>query len=237
MWSLPYINRMNSEAYQQKKRLERAARTGFLDRQQLKCEWEGHRKPCEGELRHYLWFDIFSDDPKGILTLCERHDRYNGSPSEGYFECEGCNRIFTENYTWELYYHCGDDSMLCLPCYAAEELAKESNWISLTDAGIEAVTENTVREAKHLIGVKMPVPKGIRFVNNVEYDSYSGQGISGGGAEELKETLRQLQSEGEDRAILILDSAYQFAVSVAVYAETPEARDTRRAESKATVQS
>lgn len=79
----------------------------------------------------------------------------------------------------------------------------------------------------------MPVPAGIRFVNNVEYDSYDGHCINGGGVEELQETLRQLKDEGEDRAILILDAAYQFAISIAVYAETPEARDARRAESRA----
>src|SRR5690348_12408001 len=100
MWSLPDINRMNSEAFQLKNKLEEAARTGTLDGEKLKCEWEGHSEPCDGELRHYLWYDIFSDDPKGILTLCEHHDGYYGSPSEGYFTCEDCERVMTENYTW-----------------------------------------------------------------------------------------------------------------------------------------
>jgi hypothetical protein len=234
MWSLPDINRMNSEAASEKKKLERAVRTGFLDRKKLTCEWDGHSL-CEGELRHYLWYDIFSDDPKGILTLYEQHDGYYGSPSEGYFECSDCQQVFTENYTWEMYYHCEDGGMLCLPCYAGRSLADDSNWIPLTDAAIKAITEKTVRKAKHLIAVEMPVPKDIRFVNNVEFDSMDGHCISGGGVDELKETLCALQSEGEDRAILILDAAYQFAVSIAVYAETAEARDERRTESKAEV--
>ena len=76
----------------------------------------------------------------------------------------------------------------------------------------------------------MPIPEGIRFVNNVEFDSMDGHCISGGGVDELQETLRQLKDEGDDRAILILDAAYQFAVSIGVYAETTEGRDARRAE-------
>jgi hypothetical protein len=217
MWSLPDINRMNSEAHQLKTKLEQAVRTGTLHREQLKCEWEGHSEVCDGDLRHYLWYDIFSDDPKGILTLCDHHDGYYSSPSEGYFTCDDCGRVFTENYTWELYYHCDDSGIVCLPCYAARELAEDENWIQLTDEGIESVTDKTVHKAKHLIGVKMPVPKGIRFVNNVEYDSMDGHCINGGDVEELKETLRQLKGEGSTRAILSLDAAYQFAVSIGVY--------------------
>ena len=218
MWSLPDIQRMNSEAASEKKKIERALRTGKLDGKKLECEWKGHDAECEGELRHYPWFDIFSDDPKGILTLCEKHDGYYGSPSEGYFECDSCNRVMIENYTWELYYVIHEDRQLCLPCYAQEILNDEDSWISLADERIESLAFNDLRKAPHCIGVEMPVPKEIRFVNNVEFDSADGHCISSGGLEEVKETLRQLQGEGETRAILILDAAYQFAVSVGVYA-------------------
>jgi len=228
MWSLPDINRMNSEAASQKRQLERALKSGKLDGKKLECEWKGHDAECEGELRHYPWFDIFSEDPKGILTLCERHDGYYGSPSEGYFECEGCNRVMVENYTWELYYVIYEASQLCLPCYAQEVLNDAGHWIPLTDERIESLTFNDVRKTPHCIGVEMPVPKQIRFVNNVEFDSMDGHCISGGGLEEIKETLRQLQDEGETRAILILDAAYQFAVSVGVYAPKALAHSTRR---------
>ena len=229
MWSLPDIQRMNSQAFQTKKKLENAVRTGRLDRKKLKCEWEGHSSPCEGDLRHYLWFDVFSADPKGILTLCDHHDGYYGNPSEGYFTCEGCGRVMTENYTWELYHAEHHGTQLCLPCFAEEILTDEARWIRLTHENIDALDSDDARKAPHCIGAKMPVPKAIRFVNNVEFDSMDGHCISGGGLEELKETLRQLKDEGEDRAILILDAAYQFAVSIAVYAETAETRDARRA--------
>lgn len=232
MWSLPDIQRMNSEAATNRKRLERACRTGILDRKKLVCEWANHDGKCEGELRHYLWYDIFSDDPKGILTLCERHDGYYGSPSEGYFECEACNRVFVENYTWEIYSAYFHDAQLCLPCYAEQVLSVEENWIRLTDERIESLTFNDVRKAPHCIGVEMPVPKQIRFVNNVEFDSSSGQCISGGGLDELKETLRALRDEGETKAILILDAAYQFAISIGVYAPTHGPNEVAESELK-----
>lgn len=232
MWSLPDINRMNSEAAGQKTKLERAAQTGHLDRKKLKCEWNGHDKHCQGELRHYLWYDIFSDDPKGILTLCQAHDGYYGSPSEGYFECADCNRVMIENYTWERYYAFHGDSQLCLPCYAGEILADDNRWIPLTDERIDALTFSDVRKAPHCIGVEMPVPKEIRFINNVEFDSMDGHCISGGGLDELKHTLHQLQDEGETKAILILDAAYQFAVSIGVYAPTHEVGEVAEPELK-----
>jgi hypothetical protein len=49
-----------------------------------------------------------------------------------------------------------------------------------------------------------------------------GHCISGGGLDELKDTLRTLRDEGETKAILILDAAYQFAVSIGVYAPTQQ---------------
>jgi len=220
MWSLPDITRMNSEAQLKRKSLERACQTGKLGREKLRCEWHNHDgyRPCDGELRHYLWHDIFTDDPKGILTLCEEHEGYYGSPTEGYFECESCNRLMVENYTWERYDAWVEDVHLCLPCYAEEVLAQHNRWIELTDESIGKLTMADLKKAPHAIGVKMPVPDGIRFVNNVEFDSWSGQCISGGGIDELKQTLRQLKDEGRSQAILILDAAYQFAVSIAVYA-------------------
>jgi hypothetical protein len=219
MWSLPDIIRMNAAAVEEKSKFEQALETGILDGEKLECEWTGHNEPCEGELRHYLWYDIFSDDPKGILTLCEHHDGYYGSPSEGYFECDSCQRVFVDHYTWERYCIEDEDGIYCLPCYAKWYLQREENWIPLTDEDIDAVDFDAVRGARHLIGVKMPVPKGIKFVNNVEFDSGTGHCISGGEVEELKDTLRAQRDAGKKRAILILDAAYQFAVSIGVYVD------------------
>lgn len=221
MWSLPDINRMNAEALKQKPKLEKALETGELDGEKLVCEWQDHDEPteCDGELRRYFWYDIFSDDPKGILTLCEHHDGYYGRPTEGYFECDGCSKVFVENYTWERYEAVTPDGdSLCLPCYAYEILHDDDRWIELTDERIAALNFTDIKKAPHCIGVKMPIPKGIEFVTNAEFDSMDGRCISGGGIGELQESLRQLKEDGVKRAILILDAGYQFAVSIGLYA-------------------
>ena len=229
MWSLPDINRLNAEASSQKSRLEKALRTGVLNRKKLTCEWHDHDSPsrCEGDLRHYVWYDIFSEDPKGILSLCEHHDGYYGSPSEGYFECEDCNRIMAENYTWELYFVDTDNGRVCLPCYAQRVINDEDRWIKLTDANIDSLSFDQVRKAPHCIGVKMPIPKGIRFVDNAEFDSMDGHSISGSGVAGLRQTLLQLKADGVPRALLILDAAYQFAVSIGVYAPAESEAEAR----------
>lgn len=222
MWSLPSMKQLNQEAESKlfQNKLKRALKTGVLDRKKLVCEWADHDTPsrCSGDLRHYLHYDIFSPLPKGILTLCEHHDGYYGRPTEGYFECADCNKVMIENITWERYEHTTEDGdSICIPCFAQRVLSDDDRWIVLTDENIAAVNFNQVRKAPHCIAVQMPIPTGIEFVNNAEFDSMDGHSISGGGVNELKESLKELQTEGYKRAILILDAAYQFAVSIAVY--------------------
>src|SRR5690242_12205260 len=116
MWSLPDIQRLNSQAYANRRKLERAAQTGILDRHRLCCE---SGKQCSGSLRHELWFDIFSNDPTGILTQCERHCVY-GVP-DGFFRCEQCDRLMIENYTWERYSITNEGGeQTCLRCAAKQ---------------------------------------------------------------------------------------------------------------------
>lgn len=227
MWSLPDINRMNSEAAASAKRLERAVRTGKLDGKTLTCEHESDE--CSGKLYHHLWYDIFSDDPKGVLTLCEHHDGYYGLPDEGFFECDDCNRVMVENYTWEYYRVLVDDAILCLPCAAARYIAEDDNWIALTPENIDGLNFDQVRKAKHVIGVEMPVPKTITFIDNVEVDGSTGGRLTGfsssessptGAVEELRGILRDQMAAGATRALLILDAAYQFSVSIGVYVDT-----------------
>lgn len=238
MWSLPDINRLNSEAYRDKKRFEDAVKTGRLDGKQLTCEcggWGADRvKECGGELYHYLWYDIFSDDPKGVLTLCERHDNYFGSPTEGYFTCDDCERVMIENYTWERYSTIVNEcEELCLPCAAKRYIAEESNWIELTPENIANITfDQHIRKAPHIIGVRMPVPKEIEFVGNVEFDSSTGGRVRTMmsadttptmGEMEMREALLDAMNKGHKRALLIMDAAYQFAVSIGVYVDADTA--------------
>jgi hypothetical protein len=228
MWSLPTLKQLNEQAESKgfEQKLQDACRTGILDGETLVCEWADHDEPsrCEGELRHYLHYDIFSDKPKGILTLCERHDGYYGSPSEGYFECVDCNRVHIENITWERYEVGTEDGSVCIPCYAERVLNDENQWLSITDEVIDGLTFYQVRKAKHLIAVQMKTPDGIHQVGDgVTFDSSDGHGINGG-LEDLRAELRQAREEGATKAMLILDGGFQFCVSIGVYAPDKDGR-------------
>jgi|SRR5882762_2823441 len=228
MWSLPTMKQLNEKAESKgfEEKLKRACRTGELDGEKLVCEWAEHDDPsrCDGELRHYLHYDIFSDKPKGILTLCEHHDGWSGSPSEGYFECADCNRVQIENITWERYEVGTEDGSVCIPCYAERVLNDENQWLPLTDEVINALTFDYVRKAKHLIAVQMKVPDGIHQVGDgVTFDSMDGHGIDGG-LLDLKAELLQAREDGATRALLILDGAFQFCVSIGVYVPDQNAR-------------
>jgi hypothetical protein len=235
MWSLPDIQRLNSHAQDNRVALENAVETGFLNGEALECECAGWgRTDCTGDLRHYLWFDIFSDDPKGILTLCERHDGYFGLPTEGYFTCDDCQRVMIENYTWERYSTYDEDAceVLCLPCAAERYISDDDNWLTLTPESVAALNFDRVRKAKHVIGVRMPVPKSIEaFGDGVTLDSSSGGIVRGfssadstpdSGVRELRDQLTEAMEAGHKRALLILDGGYQFAVSIGVYVDAQE---------------
>jgi hypothetical protein len=231
MWSLPDINRLNSRAADptSKASLQNAVETGYLNGNKLTCEHEDER--CTDELYRELYYDIFSDDPKGILTQCSHHKDYYGS--EGYFRCEDCHRLMVENYTWEYYWTTTEDGeLLCLPCAAKRYIADDDNWITLTPESIAALDFERVRKAKHVIGVRMPVPKTITYVDNVEMDSSTGGKLRttmyadptpNAAVEELRAVLMQALEDGHKRALLILDAAYQFSVSIGVYVDSDNA--------------
>ncbi len=229
MWSLPDLARLNSQAASNKKSLERAVRSGRLDGKFLTCEYAGHRgSDCHGRLHHYLWFDIFSDDPKGIITLCDHHDGYSGDPLEGYFTCAICERVVIENYTWDYYRTDVGGDIVCLPCAAKRYIAESGNWIALTPEAVAEVDFDRVRQAGHVIGVEMPVPASIEFKGHVELDSSTGGRLTGfsscertpdGGVAEIQQRLTELREEGYSRVLLIVDGAYQFSVSIGVYVD------------------
>lgn len=77
-----------------------------------------------------------------------------------------------------------------------------------------------IRKTKHLIGVRMPIPKGIEFVGNAEFDSSSSESISGSGVNGLKATMQRQMEDGEKEVLLVLDGAFQFAVSIGIYIHT-----------------
>jgi hypothetical protein len=210
---------MNAQAASQSKRLLRAVQTGKLDGKVIRCGCYDHAKQedCRRKATYIKpYYDIFSDDPKGLVTACDRHE--DECESEGYFTCCACERLFVSNYTWELY-NKGD---LCLNCYRERELAKPERWIELSPANIAAVTPEQVRKAPHLFAVgqngtyRKPDVGGVRFIDNVEFDNTDGHQISGG---DIKHILTDAHTQGYRRAVLILDACYQFSVSCGVYVD------------------
>ncbi len=238
MWSLPDIVRMNNEAAQ-------AAQQSQFEKDAAKpqdhlcevCGWSSKETKAD---YGYVWFDIFSDDPKGTIFVCEDHDGYTGSPIEGYFNCGECDRVFIENYSWERYSTIVDEcEELCLPCALKRYLEDETNWIA-PDAVQSVVLDPdapsdllfdpangvlNLAKVQHLIGVKMPVPPGIAFLENLEFDAATGQMLAttsstfsaGVGESAALRSIHQLAEQGFSRFLIILDAAYQFSVSLGIY--------------------
>ncbi len=218
MWSLPDINRLNEEA------AANAARNIVPETEPcLECD--------ETETSGYEYYDPFSDDPKGFVYLCDEHYGYSGNPCEGYFYCDECNRVFIENYTWENYYTTTEHGeIFCINCAFDKYIEDDENW--LTDP--ETITFEYIRSRPHVIpNSGTHHEKKLIFIGNAEFDSYSGEGISGGGIEGLKEIARKaitqastrdlfvdLLKENKEEAprfIIILDTTWQFASSFGVY--------------------
>lgn len=202
------------------KRLAEAVQTGVLDGKRLTCEYG---RNCRGPLEHQLWYDVFGDSPKGIITSCEFHHCRYGRPA-GFFWCGVCHRLMVENYASEIFV--GEDgSRLCMRCAAEDYVQNEDNWIPLTEEDICVVSFYTIQRARHVIGFGMPVPKKIQL-----FDSLVLDGVSWGlvrelsyadpdpeaAVEVLREILNQAKDAGNDRALLITDW-YELAVSIGVY--------------------
>ncbi len=217
MWSLPDIKRLNDEAVKNASKLNKALETGYLDGIKIKCDWCD--KPADAI---YSWYDVFSDDPKGIIGLCEEHDYYYGSPSEGFFICDDCERVFITNYTWELYYTDTEDGeRICLNCAFDRYIKEKENWI----ISLKEVNWERVIRSHHIIpAAGKHWEDYLIFVGNVEFDSLTGEKITGfsststkeDGLKDLWELIKKALSEHK-QCILILDAAYQFAVSIGVY--------------------
>ncbi len=226
MWSLPDIAALNADAVKNAGRYLRAEQTGRLGRKRVECDHCG--KPATVVVP---WYDPFSDDPKGVIGTCKEHEDAFGFPGDGFFTCDDCGRVHAENYTWELYVkHTDDGDTLCIPCWQKRILrpfnADEDHWIPLTDAAIDRLDFKRVQQAPHILVVGMDPPKSLRFIGNVEFDSMTGGALRGfssadstpdRGLVEIQGLLYKAKAGGAERAILILDAAYQFAVSVGVY--------------------
>lgn len=214
MWSLPDIKKLN----------ERAAQDALAEqagRKVAKCDGCGKKRATVA----MLIYDIFSDDPKELWRLCKQCD----IPGEGYFYCISCDRWMITNYTWECYNHIdesGED--LCLGCYARTELENPENWVDLDP--FVPVDWERVKISKHLFAVEQPRPATLKFVGNVELDAMTGgrlissseaESSPDGGVEEINELLGSLAEKGHKRALVCVDAAYQFSVSIGIYVDVP----------------
>lgn len=245
MWSLHDIIRLNNEAAEAAKNQtyeQQAANP--KEHQCLVCEWNGDETPAD---HGYVTHDIFSDDAKGVIFVCEEHDGYTGSPVEGYFTCGDCYRVMAENYTWERYSTIVGCEQLCLPCALKAYIAEESNWVPLDEIErviVEAPKDEddpiydpatatlNLAKAPHLIAVQMPVPDTIHFEKNLEFDSSTGEMLAstsstyarGVGESAALEAIQELRDQGYSKALVILDAAYQFSVSIGIYVSAQEHR-------------
>jgi hypothetical protein len=210
MWSLPDIQVMNAkaaiEADTYRKQVETL--TGY-DGKPATCKMCS--KPAESG---HLWYDIFSDDPKGTLFLCEHCDDNCGESPEGYFTCQQCGKRFIENYTWEKYSaHVKDVGDLCLNCYRYEMLSECRIGVKAARKLDAGAAFNLIRsKAKHLLAVGQAVPDDLEFVCNCEFGSLPIEQISG---DKLTDVFARLPLDKP--VYVILDGAYQFAVSIGFY--------------------
>ncbi len=233
MWSLPDIQRLNRERLETAKKLEYAVRTGVLDGKTLRCECGKNDKNCRGPLEHKLWYDIYSDSPRGIVTQCEFHRTRFGRP-ENFFLCRDCERWMTKTYIYALPFEIDEDGWpVCLRCAGERYVENEDNWIRLREEDICAVTFSSIQRARHVLDVCMPSPdasspaaRKIQLFDRVPLDNETFGLISGIGCQDptpesavemIREILEEARHAKHDSALLIIDGVFQCAFTLGVY--------------------
>ncbi len=222
MWALPNIKKMNKEAEKEVDRYE------IIDGK----VWDTRNKcyaTCEYcELKEatglFEWYDIFSDTPH-YEPICEEC-LDNGATSEGYFYCEGCDRTFITNYTWENYYtDRGDGTLLCLNCYAREVLKNPDNWLA-SEKDVKTLTFENIRKACHIWGVENNRHKkyNLKEIGYITIDGSSGGKVVGFTSsttpEDSLQGIKNLLLEGlkdYKEVGFFLTGSYQFAVDITIY--------------------
>jgi hypothetical protein len=218
MFSLPDINAMNNYAASDKGRRKIAARgqpRAAQPEAPLRVLRESQRA-SHPVVRHLF------PGRKGVFHVCRACADY-GRHHEEYFECDSCCRLMVTHYTWELYYRDTEEGRVCLTCAARRHFGNPDNLVSVSqiqavtlrpDGGSplfdEATGELNISRAPHVLAVRQPVPDGVEFVENWEFDSLSGRQISGG------DMLAELKGVGGG-VFIVCDAVYQFAVSIAAY--------------------
>ena len=219
MWSLPSIASLNERAVNEhKKRKGRAP--GLRGKT---CEY------CDQKAEYrFAYHDLFGDAaireiPKGYLFLCEGHyDR--GTHYENFFECDSCGKLHVLNYTWEIYRSIDNDgNTLCLPCAFKAYIEDPENWITKVPKKIDLAY---LKHIPHAIAVESTYwEEDLIFIGNAEFDSSTGEQISGDSLTSIIEKALGHASARDligglaqaPRCIVLLDAGWQFAVSFGVY--------------------
>ena len=176
-----------------------------------------------------LWYDIFSDSPKGLIHTCSHHS-FEDDPD--LFRCDNCERIMVDHYTWERYKVELNGDQLCLHCAAKRFFNHPRNWVDPLKVTAVVFGEQDmlfdqndgqldISHCPHVLAVEQPIPVGIKFFANAEFDGCHGHQISG---ENLLDVIKGLDQPFS----AMLDAAYQFAVSIGIYVRVSEQRQPQK---------
>jgi hypothetical protein len=216
-WKLPDVVARNEFAADEGTKREFAKwMSGAVDVPCVVCTREG-KEPVSAPHRRPI-FDIYSEDAKDVIGICEPHFAETGALPEGYFLCHGCRRTFIGNYSYEPFRVMHEGVVACINCARATYLRIPANWIDLHE--LPEVRFELIRKSPHLFAVAQDktgqvAASGLAFIGRAEFDIDSAEQITGPTIQRLLETARD---RGFSRAVLILDEIHRFTASIGVYA-------------------
>jgi hypothetical protein len=234
MWSLPNIVAMNAAASSPE---GQEAITAELEAPEAECQY------CnEPATERNVYYDIFSDDPKGVSLVCDEH------PDEDLFHCVGCERDMVDHYTWERYQ---TSDGLCINCARTDYLEEDDNWIDLEALAGEADCECGDRTlpcihdvatvitdvefystCPHLVAVGQELSDmGLEEIDLAVIDGSSACEVTGSsstapdpdsGLDRLREAVVTAGEQGYKRVVVLMTAAWQFCVNLSVIVEAKE---------------
>lgn len=170
------------------------------------------------------WYDIFSDESKGEICMCEDHYEEQ-IYFEGFFECVSCERLMINNYSWENYYILTEDGPVCLKCAFEKFIENPTNAITadnVDDVLIDIRTRKLkalAELAPHLIACGVTYHKdSLKFITNYDFTDFGGvEGLWVAFGNDIRLAIKE-----HGAVYLILDAAYQFNVSIGIYVSKRE---------------
>ena len=142
------------------------------------------------------------------IALCEEC-RDKGYGDEEVFYCEGCDRWFIYNHSWDVLAVQTEYGLSCQKC-AAEEMEGEF----LVDV-LGKLRRGSTEGWKRING--MPDKTELWGGEFSQYGDFPGYTSLDAVADSLEEAAREKGLRDFDRVFPIIDHGYQFSVSLAVY--------------------